>query len=124
MASYIGRREFLATLGVGAPKVPADLSKLACITFDSLTSSATWRFVAPGSRTERAVSIHSRLSVIRPRRRSMPQQSKSSPPASGLPLQRRRRMVQVCAKLSKNILLTIVSAENCKEETIVSAESL
>jgi hypothetical protein len=33
-------------------------------------------------------------------------------------------MVHVCAKLSKNISLTIVSAENCKEETIVSAESL
>jgi hypothetical protein len=31
---------------------------------------------------------------------------------------------EVCAKLSKNISLTIVSAENCKEETIVSAESL
>jgi DNA-binding transcriptional LysR family regulator len=52
---------FLAS--VGAPKVPADLSKLACITFDSFTSSATWSFVAPGSRTERAVPIHSRLSV-------------------------------------------------------------
>jgi DNA-binding transcriptional LysR family regulator len=52
---------FLAS--VKAPRVPADLPKLACITFDSLTSSATWSFVAPGSRTERAVSIHSRLSV-------------------------------------------------------------
>ena len=52
---------FLAS--VKAPRVPADLSKLACITFDSLTSSATWSFVAPGSRTERAVAIHSRLSV-------------------------------------------------------------
>ncbi|MFZ2081427.1 MAG: LysR family transcriptional regulator [Xanthobacteraceae bacterium] len=53
---------FLARVG-GAPKVPADLSKLACITFNSLTSSATWSFVALGSRTETAVSIHSRLSV-------------------------------------------------------------
>jgi DNA-binding transcriptional LysR family regulator len=52
---------FLAS--VGAPKVPADLSKFACITFDSFTSSATWSFVTPGSRTERAVPIHSRLSV-------------------------------------------------------------
>jgi DNA-binding transcriptional LysR family regulator len=52
---------FLAS--VGAPKVPADLSKFVCITFDSFTSSATWSFVTPGSRTERAVPIHSRLSV-------------------------------------------------------------
>ena len=52
---------FLAN--AGTPKVPADLSKFACITFDSLTSSATWSFVASGSRTERVVSIRSRLSV-------------------------------------------------------------
>ena len=52
---------FLAT--VGMPKVPEDLAKLACITFDSLTPTATWNFVAPGSRTERAVSIRPRLSV-------------------------------------------------------------
>lgn len=49
--------------GVGAPKVPEDLSALACITFDSLASSPAWTFRDPGSRRERVVPIHARLSV-------------------------------------------------------------
>ncbi|HEX9237512.1 MAG TPA: LysR family transcriptional regulator [Xanthobacteraceae bacterium] len=49
--------------GYGTPKVPDHLSTLACITFDSLMSSAAWRFTSPGSRIERSVPIRSRLSV-------------------------------------------------------------
>jgi DNA-binding transcriptional LysR family regulator len=47
----------------GTPKVPADLSALACISFDALTSSTTWSFAAGKPRTEHTVPIHSRLSV-------------------------------------------------------------
>jgi DNA-binding transcriptional LysR family regulator len=49
--------------GYGMPKVPNDLSTLACITFDSLMSSTTWRFTSLGSGIERPVPIRSRLSV-------------------------------------------------------------
>jgi DNA-binding transcriptional LysR family regulator len=52
---------FLA--GHGTPKRPEDLSALACVTFDDLTSATTWAFASAGSQTERVVPIHSRLSV-------------------------------------------------------------
>jgi DNA-binding transcriptional LysR family regulator len=54
-----GSADYLATHGI--PKTPDDLARLSCITFDSLTSTATWRFASAGS--ERAVPIRSRLSV-------------------------------------------------------------
>jgi DNA-binding transcriptional LysR family regulator len=47
----------------GTPKVPEDLSALACVTFDSQTSSTAWNFAPVDSRAERAVPIHSRLAV-------------------------------------------------------------
>jgi DNA-binding transcriptional LysR family regulator len=47
----------------GTPKVPEDLSKLACVTFDSLMSSTAWSFTSSRSGSERAVPIHARLSV-------------------------------------------------------------
>jgi DNA-binding transcriptional LysR family regulator len=47
----------------GTPKVPEDLSALACVTFDSQTSSTAWNFAPAGSRAERAVPVHSRLAV-------------------------------------------------------------
>jgi DNA-binding transcriptional LysR family regulator len=46
----------------GTPKVPEDLSKLACVTFD-LMSSTAWSFTSSRSGSERAVPIHARLSV-------------------------------------------------------------
>jgi DNA-binding transcriptional LysR family regulator len=49
--------------GVDAPKVPEDLSALACITFDAVTSSPAWTFRDPASGRERVVPIHARLSV-------------------------------------------------------------
>ncbi len=52
---------FLAS--IGTPKAPEDLSALACVTFDSLTPSATWTFSDPRSRREHAVPVHARLSV-------------------------------------------------------------
>ncbi|HZC56722.1 MAG TPA: LysR family transcriptional regulator, partial [Xanthobacteraceae bacterium] len=52
---------FLA--GHGTPKAPEDLSALACVTFDALTSSTVWNFTTADSRTERAVALRSRLSV-------------------------------------------------------------
>jgi len=52
---------FLA--GHGTPKAPEDLSALACVTFDALTSSTAWNFTTADSRTERAVALRSRLSV-------------------------------------------------------------
>jgi DNA-binding transcriptional LysR family regulator len=48
---------------VGTPKVPEDLTALACVSFDALTSSVAWTFGDPQSRRERDVPIHSRLSV-------------------------------------------------------------
>ena len=53
----------LSLRGHGTPKRPEDLSALACVTFDDLTSATTWAFASAGSQTERAVPIHSRLSV-------------------------------------------------------------
>jgi DNA-binding transcriptional LysR family regulator len=47
----------------GTPKVPEDLSKHVCVTFDVLTSSTAWNFARAGSRTERTVPIRSRFSV-------------------------------------------------------------
>jgi DNA-binding transcriptional LysR family regulator len=53
--------DYLAS--VGMPKVPEDLSALACITFDVLTSAAAWAFWDPQARREKNVPIRSRLSV-------------------------------------------------------------
>ena len=47
----------------GTPKVPEDLSALACISFDALTSATSWSFAAGKTRTEHTVPIHSRLAV-------------------------------------------------------------
>jgi len=47
----------------GTPKMPEDLSVLACVTFDGLVSATTWTFPASDRRAERTVPIHSRLSV-------------------------------------------------------------
>lgn len=47
----------------GTPKVPEDLSALACISFDALTSATAWSFAAGKTRTQHTVPIHPRLSV-------------------------------------------------------------
>ncbi|MGB6752174.1 MAG: LysR family transcriptional regulator [Xanthobacteraceae bacterium] len=47
----------------GTPKVPDDLSALACISFGALVSSTSWSFTAMKARTEHTVPVHSRLSV-------------------------------------------------------------
>ena len=47
----------------GTPKVPVDLSALACISFGALVSPTSWSFTAVKARTERTVPVHSRLSV-------------------------------------------------------------
>jgi DNA-binding transcriptional LysR family regulator len=47
----------------GTPKVPEDLSALACISFDALTSATAWSFAAGKARTEHTVPIHPRLAV-------------------------------------------------------------
>jgi DNA-binding transcriptional LysR family regulator len=52
---------FLA--GHGTPKVPEDLSALACVNFDGFSSAKVWTFGSADARTERTVPIHSRLSV-------------------------------------------------------------
>ena len=49
--------------GVGTPKVPEDLSALACVNFDGFTSSTAWTFSSADKRSERIVPIHARLSV-------------------------------------------------------------
>ena len=49
--------------GVGMPRVPEDLSSLACIAFDSGASPATWTFTDPDSRAKYAVPLHVRLAV-------------------------------------------------------------
>jgi DNA-binding transcriptional LysR family regulator len=49
--------------GVGMPKVPEDLSSLACIAFDSGASPATWTFTDPDLRATYAVPLHVRLAV-------------------------------------------------------------
>jgi DNA-binding transcriptional LysR family regulator len=48
---------------VGTPKAPEELTALACVSFDALTSSVAWTFGDPQSRRERVVRIHSRFSV-------------------------------------------------------------
>jgi DNA-binding transcriptional LysR family regulator len=48
---------------VGTPKAPEELTALACVSFDALTSSVAWTFGDPQSQRERVVPIHSRLSV-------------------------------------------------------------
>ena len=47
----------------GAPKSPADLSDLACVTFDVLGSPVSWNFPSQASKAELAVPVRSRLSV-------------------------------------------------------------
>jgi len=47
----------------GEPKTPEDLSRLPCITFEVFGSRTSWDFMIPATETERAVPIHSRLSV-------------------------------------------------------------
>lgn len=56
-----GSPAFLAHHGV--PKSLEELSALPCITFDSLSSTVFWNFTAKGSRSAKAIPIHSRLSV-------------------------------------------------------------
>jgi DNA-binding transcriptional LysR family regulator len=69
VATRIGavRRVVCASPGylasVGTPKVPEDLSALACVTFDVLASSSAWTFSAKDQRAERTVPIRTRLSV-------------------------------------------------------------
>jgi len=53
--------DYLARVGV--PKVPDDLSMLACVNFDGFTSSAAWTFGAKDKRVERTVPIRARLAV-------------------------------------------------------------
>jgi DNA-binding transcriptional LysR family regulator len=48
---------------VGTPKAPEDLSALACVNFDGFTLPTAWTFRSADSPSERAVPIHSRLSV-------------------------------------------------------------
>jgi DNA-binding transcriptional LysR family regulator len=45
------------------PKVPQDLSELACITFDALTSATEWYFPTQPGGAEKPVPVRSRLSV-------------------------------------------------------------
>jgi DNA-binding transcriptional LysR family regulator len=47
----------------GTPKVPQDLSALACVSFDGSTPSTAWRFAPAHAKAEQTVPIHSRLSV-------------------------------------------------------------
>jgi DNA-binding transcriptional LysR family regulator len=47
----------------GTPKVPEDLSALACVNFDSFTSSTAWAFSAGHGQAERTVPIRTRLAV-------------------------------------------------------------
>ena len=47
----------------GTPKVPQDLSALACVTFDGSAPATVWRFSPAHANAERTVSIRSRLSV-------------------------------------------------------------
>ncbi len=46
----------------GAPKTPADLATLPCVTFDVLGSTETWRFT-PAGQGQRLVPVRSRLAV-------------------------------------------------------------
>lgn len=52
---------YLAT--VGTPKAPEDLSGLACVNFDTFTSSTAWTFRAKDGGAERTVPIRTRLAV-------------------------------------------------------------
>lgn len=47
----------------GRPKIPADLSALACVTHDGPTATSSWSFTKRGTRSEQVVPIRSRLSV-------------------------------------------------------------
>jgi DNA-binding transcriptional LysR family regulator len=53
--------DYLAS--VGMPKVPDDLSSLACIAFDTGASPATWTFADPDSRATYVIPLHARLAV-------------------------------------------------------------
>jgi DNA-binding transcriptional LysR family regulator len=47
----------------GTPKSPADLAAADCITFDGLSPSPSWKFVAPDTAAEKTVAIRPRLTV-------------------------------------------------------------
>jgi DNA-binding transcriptional LysR family regulator len=47
----------------GTPRVPEDLSHLACVTFDAMTSAAEWPFPTARGKPDRPVPVRSRLSV-------------------------------------------------------------
>ena len=47
----------------GTPTKPGNLSELACVTFDVLSSATAWSFAVPGAKAEQPVPIRSRLSV-------------------------------------------------------------
>jgi len=47
----------------GAPAKPADLSALACVTFEFQSAAAAWNFPSPKGRGELSVPIRSRLAV-------------------------------------------------------------
>jgi DNA-binding transcriptional LysR family regulator len=47
----------------GVPQAPADLSAVACITFDVLGSATEWDFAVPGAKSAQSVRVRSRLSV-------------------------------------------------------------
>jgi len=47
----------------GVPKTIAELSKLPCVTFDSLNSPVSWSFRKSGTRAAESVLVHSRLTV-------------------------------------------------------------
>jgi DNA-binding transcriptional LysR family regulator len=50
--------------GAGRPKKPEDLADHACVSFEALTSGATWTFASHrGQRPDRQVGIRPRLSV-------------------------------------------------------------
>ena len=53
--------EYLAAHEV--PRKPADLSKLSCITFEALGSTASWRFAKKSGRGDHVAPVRSRLSV-------------------------------------------------------------
>jgi DNA-binding transcriptional LysR family regulator len=47
----------------GTPKIPADLARLPCVTFDVLTDGDAWIFASGDGRTQQAVRIQPRLLV-------------------------------------------------------------
>jgi DNA-binding transcriptional LysR family regulator len=56
-----GSPDYFATQGT--PRQPSDLSTFTCVTFGVFDSDEAWVFPVPGSDTQRAIPIRSRLSV-------------------------------------------------------------